>query len=153
MDGNTGFNTARPARNSLHLTHTHTHSAIPPLEKTEIRHKLLACFAVEPDRKLAAQCAVSIAKIARMDYPNDWPDLLHSVMATVKDVLLNCPSADLQHHALYTFHLVVKTLCSKTIASSRRMLEQASSLMWFLNSTSLQKNHNCFNSPLLKARS
>ncbi|KAJ3078402.1 Importin-11, partial [Quaeritorhiza haematococci] len=108
---------------------------IQPDEKAKIRAKLIQSLD-EPDKKLATQNAVAIAKIARLDYPNDWPDLLHILMQTIQstfspDFPSTTPAAQdpnyvrlMQQHSLYALHQVVKTLCSKTLAPSRRMLEQ-----------------------------
>ena len=55
-------------------------------------------------------------------------------MQTVHSMLNSCSiSSPIKINALYTFHHVVKTLCSKTLAPSRRMLQQlAPEILHFL---------------------
>ncbi|SPO23007.1 related to Importin 11 [Ustilago trichophora] len=47
---------------------------IPPQTKQAIRNTLFQCLR-EPNRTIALQASVAISRIARLDYPRDWPDL------------------------------------------------------------------------------
>ncbi|GAK63367.1 ARM repeat-containing protein [Moesziomyces antarcticus] len=47
---------------------------IRPESKQAIRSLLFNCLR-EPNRTIALQASVSISRIARLDYPRDWPDL------------------------------------------------------------------------------
>ena len=47
---------------------------IPPETKQAIRKTLIQCLQ-EPNRTIAVQASVAISRIARLDYPRDWPDL------------------------------------------------------------------------------
>lgn len=47
---------------------------IPSDTKQAIRNMLFQCLR-EPNRTIALQASVSISRIARLDYPRDWPDL------------------------------------------------------------------------------
>ena len=47
---------------------------IPPESKQAIRTTLFQCLR-EPNRTVALQASVAISRIARLDYPRDWPDL------------------------------------------------------------------------------
>lgn len=47
---------------------------IPPETKQAIRDTLFQCLR-EPNRAVALQASVAISRIARLDYPRDWPDL------------------------------------------------------------------------------
>ncbi|PWZ00742.1 ARM repeat-containing protein [Testicularia cyperi] len=47
---------------------------IPPETKQQIRTTLYQCLQ-EPNRTVALQASVAISRIARYDYPRDWPDL------------------------------------------------------------------------------
>ena len=51
---------------------------IPKQSKEQIRSILLQSLN-EPDRTIALQAAVAISRIARHDYPNEWPDLFTSL--------------------------------------------------------------------------
>lgn len=47
---------------------------IPAETKQAIRNTLFQCLR-EPNRTIALQAAVAISRVARLDYPRDWPDL------------------------------------------------------------------------------
>lgn len=93
-------------------------NAISEEEKAKLRQGLVANFR-EPVSPLATQLAVVIAKVARMDCPKDWPELVPTLLTAVRD-------ADLlvQHRALLTLHHVVKTLSSKRLAGDRRLFQE-----------------------------
>ncbi|KAJ1522166.1 hypothetical protein ONE63_002476 [Megalurothrips usitatus] len=93
-------------------------NAILEDEKVKLRQGLTTNFR-EPVSPLAVQLAVVIAKVARMDCPRDWPDLVPSLLTAVRD-------SDLlvQHRALLTLHHVVKTLSSKRLAGDRRLFQE-----------------------------
>lgn len=73
----------------------------------------------EPVSPLAVQLAVVIAKVARLDCPKEWPELVPTLLTAVRD-------SDLlvQHRALLTLHHVVKTLSSKRLAGDRRLFQE-----------------------------
>ncbi|ORZ00705.1 armadillo-type protein [Syncephalastrum racemosum] len=56
---------------------------IDPQEKAAIRQRLLQ-FLNEPSKKLTAQNAIIVARIARIDYPMEWPDLLPSLIQAIE---------------------------------------------------------------------
>ncbi|KAK3911749.1 Importin-11 [Frankliniella fusca] len=93
-------------------------NAISEEEKAKLRQGLVTNFR-EPVGPLATQLAVVIAKVARMDCPKDWPDLVPTLLTAVRD-------ADLlvQHRALLTLHHVVKTLSSKRLPGDRRLFQE-----------------------------
>ncbi|KAI1312607.1 Importin-11 [Mortierella claussenii] len=102
-------------------------NAIAPEEKAAIRSRLLTALD-EEQKPLATQNAVLIAKIARIDFPMEWPDLLLTLLEIVRSSTASesDPRARLvQQRSLYTLHLVVKGLISKTLASGRRQFQQA----------------------------
>lgn len=75
-----------------------------------------------PD-KVATQLAVATARIARFDFPNDWPDLFGQLMRRIvaaqadETALVRCMRYLLQ---------VVKTLCSVRLARARDNFQRAS---------------------------
>lgn len=93
-------------------------NAISEDEKIKLRQGLVANFR-EPVSALAVQLAVVIAKVARIDCPKEWPDLVPTLLTAVRD-------SDLlvQHRALLTLHHVVKTLSSKRLAGDRRLFQE-----------------------------
>ncbi|KDN46439.1 ARM repeat-containing protein [Tilletiaria anomala UBC 951] len=56
--------------------------AIPTEEKTVLRSALLRAID-EPERVIALQASVAIARIARHDYPNAWPDLFTNLQQAI----------------------------------------------------------------------
>jgi hypothetical protein len=53
-------------------------------EKQQLRLRLLQSGIQEPDRKLAALVALVIGKIARLDFPTKWPDLVNTLIDTIR---------------------------------------------------------------------
>ncbi|KAG0255568.1 hypothetical protein BG011_005046 [Mortierella polycephala] len=102
-------------------------NAIAPDEKTSIRSRLLTTLD-EEHKQLATQNGVLIAKIARIDFPLEWPDLLTTLLDIVRSSTANESDARarlVQQRSLYTLHLVVKGLISKTLAAGRKQFQQA----------------------------
>lgn len=87
------------------------------LLQTSIRHGLLLNLG-EPVPQVATQLAVLIGKIARVDCPREWGDLLPALFQAVR-------STDqlVQHRTLLTLHHVVKQLASKRLAADRRTFQ------------------------------
>uniref|UniRef100_A0A8B9BN55 Importin-11 n=1 Tax=Anser brachyrhynchus TaxID=132585 RepID=A0A8B9BN55_9AVES len=85
--------------------------ALSEEEKTTLRAGLIANFN-EP----VNQISVLIAKVARVDCPRQWPELIPTLLESVK------VQDDLrQHRALLTFYHVTKTLASKRLAADRKL--------------------------------
>ncbi|KAI7828636.1 armadillo-type protein [Gamsiella multidivaricata] len=101
-------------------------NAIAPEEKVEIRSRLLSALD-EEQKPLATQNAVLIAKIARIDFPLEWPDLLTTLLEIIRSSTANESDSRarlVQQRSLYTLHLIVKGLISKTLAAGRRQFQQ-----------------------------
>src|SRR5438132_879108 len=58
--------------------------AIPPQQKELIRSRLLQGSVDEPEKSLSLHNALAIAKIVRIDYPNDWPDALRLIIGVTR---------------------------------------------------------------------
>ncbi|ORY05326.1 ARM repeat-containing protein [Basidiobolus meristosporus CBS 931.73] len=109
-------------------------NAISPEEKKRIRDRILLSFD-EPHKQLATQSAVLTSKIARFDVPDEWPELLRTLLRIIQEstsIVENPLSRVVQQNALYTLHLVVKALCSRTLSKSRRMLESHTDTLFAL---------------------
>lgn len=79
------------------------------------------CFAF---LQIATQISVLIAKVARVDCPRQWPELIPTLLESVK------VQDDLrQHRALLTFYHVTKTLASKRLAADRKLFYDVSNVM------------------------
>ncbi|KAL4630065.1 importin-11 isoform X1 [Arapaima gigas] len=95
--------------------------ALSEEEKTSLRAGLITNFN-EPVNQIATQIAVLIAKVARLDCPRQWPELIPILLESVK------VQDDLQQHrALLTFYHVTKTLASKCLATDRRLFQDLAS--------------------------
>ena len=98
-------------------------SAIKPEEKIQIKSQLLSSFK-EPD-PMAIQLAVTISKIARLECPNDWPELMPILLERINS------SDDLeQKRALQILVQVVKQLSSRRLHHDRLMFEQFTSNLY-----------------------
>lgn len=76
--------------------------------------------------QIATQISVLIAKVARVDCPRQWPELIPTLLESVK------VQDDLrQHRALLTFYHVTKTLASKRLAADRKLFYDVSSAMQY----------------------
>ena len=65
-----------------------------------------------------------IAKVARLDCPRQWPELIPTLIESVK------VQDDLrQHRALLTFYHVTMTLASKRLSADRKLFYDVSDLM------------------------
>uniref|UniRef100_A0AAA9SUE2 Importin-11 n=1 Tax=Bos taurus TaxID=9913 RepID=A0AAA9SUE2_BOVIN len=89
--------------------------ALSEEEKSTLRAGLITNFN-EPINQIATQIAVLIAKVARLDCPRQWPELIPTLIESVK------VQDDLrQHRALLTFYHVTKTLASKRLSADRKL--------------------------------
>lgn len=99
-------------------------NAISEEEKSQIRCGLLHNLR-EPVSQVATQLAVLIAKIARVDCPREWPNLLPSLFEAVKsndDIV--------RHRSLLTLHHVIKQLASKRLLADRRTFQELTNQMF-----------------------
>ncbi|NWW12181.1 IPO11 protein, partial [Oreocharis arfaki] len=98
--------------------------ALSEEEKTSLRAGLITNFN-EPVNQIATQISVLIAKVARVDCPRQWPELIPTLVESVK------VQDDLQQHrALLTFYHVTKTLASKRLAADRRLFYDLTSSIY-----------------------
>ncbi|XP_051785651.1 importin-11 [Erpetoichthys calabaricus] len=96
-------------------------NAISEEEKNSLRAGLITNFN-EPVNQIATQIAVLIAKVARLDCPRQWPELIPVLIESVK------VQDDLQQHrALLTFYHVTKTLSSKRLSADKKLFQDLTS--------------------------
>lgn len=89
--------------------------------------------------QIATQISVLIAKVARVDCPRQWPELIPTLVESVK------VQDDLQQHrALLTFYHVTKTLASKRLAADRKLFYDVSNAMQYCTACKLCIVHACF---------
>lgn len=91
-------------------------NALPEDEKAVLRDGLLARILDEPAPQIATQMAVLIAKVARLDCPRHWPELVPALLEAVR-----AEEALRQHRALLTFYHVTKTLASKRLIADKKL--------------------------------
>lgn len=92
-------------------------NAISAEEKASLKKSLLYEFK-DPVSKIALQKAVIISKVARLDCPNNWPELMPLLWERVesKDELE-------QHRSILILLHVVKALASKRLHHDRIVFE------------------------------
>ncbi|KAH6769284.1 ARM repeat superfamily protein [Perilla frutescens var. frutescens] len=106
-------------------------------EKLHLRQKLLSHLR-EENNQIALTLAVLISKIARIDYPKEWPDLL-SVLAQ------QLQSADTltSHRIFLILFRILKELSTKRLTSDQRTFAEIASQFfdysWNLWQTDVQK--------------
>ena len=98
-------------------------SPITTEDKAVVRQGLLEGCDVRgvPD-KVAAQLAVATARVARLDFPHDWPELFEQVMGKV--VVAQSDEAGLARCMRYTLQ-VVKSLCALRLTRARENFQRA----------------------------
>ena len=74
--------------------------------------------------QISTQLAVLTAKLARLDCPRDWPQLLPVLLDAVKS-----PQPLRQQRALLVMYHVIKALASKRLAGDRRLFAEASAVV------------------------
>ncbi|ORX47739.1 ARM repeat-containing protein [Hesseltinella vesiculosa] len=91
-------------------------------EKIMIRNRLLQ-FMAEPSKKLSTQNTVIVARIARLDYPAQWPDLMTNLLHQIEspgdgDMLT------VHHRSLSTLNEVIGELSTRVLSSGRRQFAE-----------------------------
>jgi len=82
---------------SVHFKNTvlrHWRTGLGPPEKAHLRGAVLGLIGQE-DNQIAIQVAVVLAKMARVDYPAEWPHLFHSLLALLRPAPPEAGSAPL----------------------------------------------------------
>jgi len=99
-------------------------SSINPEEKKVLKAKLLESFN-EPVEQLATQYAVIVSKIARLDCPDDWEELVPLLLQRI-----NSTDNLEQKRSLQILVQVVKSLATKRFHQDRMMFEQFTANMF-----------------------
>jgi len=98
-------------------------NAVSKDDKDVIRSRLLDGCLNEPDDRLALQSSLAIAKVARYEYPNDWPDVLKSIVEMLRNAS-DIPPLYLTRSLLMLLH-VVKELATGRLQRTRQNLQSA----------------------------
>ena len=100
-------------------------NAIKKNEKDLIRSRILKSCIDEPDRRLALQISIVIAKISRYEYPHDWPDVLDSILEQLRHSTGSTPGfLPLSRTLLILLH-IIKELSKAKLQRSRASLQSA----------------------------
>ncbi|RPA77602.1 ARM repeat-containing protein [Ascobolus immersus RN42] len=92
-------------------------------EKERIRSRLLESID-EQNHLLAAQHALTVSKIARLDFPHDWPDLFPTLLTIITTASSSGPSHNLRlNRTLNLLFHVVKEQASGRLARTRVNLQ------------------------------
>lgn len=98
-------------------------NAVTDDERDFVRNTLLSCIG-EPHSTIATQISVWIARIARIDYPNNWPNLLSQLNAILTTNDVGAPNTLL--HSLRTADEVFDVLASRRLLADRKAMYAAS---------------------------
>jgi len=79
---------------------------LPDAERTDLRTKLIAHM-TEPDGLVARRLAVVVARVARIDWPRRWPDMLSTLVGHLRTGGL------VTDRALFTLFKVIKEKASQ----------------------------------------
>ena len=94
-------------------------------EKALIRSRCLELGVSEPDHRLALHNAIVISKIARFEYPHDWPDVITSVTNFLQESSrTDSGSAHLPRTLLILLY-IIKELSTAKLQRSRINLQKA----------------------------
>ncbi|XP_050322482.1 importin-11 [Bactrocera neohumeralis] len=97
---------------------------LPNEEKQQIRQVLLKNFSTEPVPQVALQIAVLIARIARIDCPRDWPELIPQLVKQLQMCAQSDGDAGEQQRVLLILHHVIKALASRRMMAEKRVFEE-----------------------------
>ena len=100
-------------------------NAIKKDEKDLIRSRSLKSGINEPDRRLALQISIVIAKITRYEYPHDWPDVLDSILEQLQPSLGSLPNSLPLSRTLLILLYIIKELSTAKLQRSRASLQSA----------------------------
>lgn len=100
-------------------------NAIKKEEKDLIRSRCLESGIDEPDRRLALQTSIVIAKITRYEYPHDWPDVLESILEHLRPSLGSNPNSPPLSRTLLILLYIIKELSTAKLQRSRASLQSA----------------------------
>ncbi|KAI5204179.1 ARM repeat-containing protein [Aureobasidium subglaciale] len=98
-------------------------NAVSPEDRAVIRSRLLESGIEENDHRLALQNAIVIAKVSRFEYPNDWPDVISTLIIVLRRS--NEPGANPIHlpRTLLIFLHIIKELSTARLQKSRVALQ------------------------------
>ena len=100
-------------------------NAIKKDEKDFIRSRSLASGINEPDRRLALQISIVIAKITRYEFPHDWPDVVDSILERLQSPSESTVNFLPTSRTLLILLYIIKELSTARLQRSRASLQSA----------------------------
>ncbi|CAK3947954.1 Importin beta [Lecanosticta acicola] len=97
-------------------------NAVCKEDKEVIRSRLIESVLNESDNRLALQDALVIAKIARYEFPNDWPEAISGFVGSIQSP--NTPPLQLARALLTLLH-IIKELSTGRLQRTRQHLQVA----------------------------
>ena len=101
--------------------------AVGKQDRDAVRTRLLTAGINEPDRKLALQNALVVAKITKFDFPNDWPDEITSIIDLLRSSSHHDKSSLQLPRTLLTLLQIVKELISGRTPRIRATIQSLTS--------------------------
>lgn len=98
--------------------------AVPEQEKSHIRSKVFGCVD-ESNRQLMIHNAYAISRLARMDVPGDWPDLVNQLMSLLREGV-EAQNFIKQHNVLTILNQVIKAFSISRFGRVRQALLESS---------------------------
>ncbi|KAN0093757.1 ARM repeat-containing protein [Hyaloscypha variabilis] len=113
-------------------------NAIQPEEKAQMRSQLLDGGIKEVETNLALQNALVVAKVVRIDYPLDWPDVLTSLVKILRDA--NHTNQLHLRRGMLILLQVIKELSTARLRTSQTRLQSVTpEIVFLLNEIYTQK--------------
>ena len=100
-------------------------NAIKKDEKDLIRSRSLASGINEPDRRLALQISLAIARITRYEFPHDWPGVVESTLEHLQSPSESIVSFLPISRTLLILLYIIKELSTAKLQRSRASLQSA----------------------------
>ena len=92
-------------------------------EKLHIRDRALHAGTQEPSQQLNLHNGLLLAKIARYEFPHDWPDLMTNLIVHLRSSTAPTVNSRYLRNTLYTLLQIVKELSTARLQRSRTSLQ------------------------------
>lgn len=104
-----------------------SHHAIQKQEKQKIRLKAIEIGVQEPKPTLALQNALMLAKIVRIEFPHDWPDVISILIQHLRNAGDQSASPIYVRNTLNIVLQVIKELATGALIRTRKSLQSVAS--------------------------
>jgi hypothetical protein len=102
----------------------HTRNAISDEDRQRIKARAIDIGVQEPNPALALQNALTIAKVVRYEFPSDWPDVFHTIIAHLRTAESNPADHRFASNILVITLQVIKELSSGRLQRTKHGLQQ-----------------------------